>query len=157
MVMLDIRYLRDNPDEAEARLHKRGEAVGLAPFRALDGRRRELLGESEALKAERNNVSALIGRTKDKGQVQGEMARRRGVLRTRVSPVRVLKTIFRPVVPPTSSEAMNIPQRPNRRLAAWTARSPHSGRAARYPPRALSAARCRSARGTRPRLRRSPA
>jgi seryl-tRNA synthetase len=77
--MLDIRYLRDNLDEAEARLHTRGEAVGLAPFRALDARRRELLGESEALKAERNNVSALIGRTKDKSQLQGEMARMKEV------------------------------------------------------------------------------
>ena len=77
--MLDIRYLRDNPDEAEARLHTRGETVGLAPFRALDARRRTLLGESEALKAERNSVSALIGRTKDKSQVQGEMARMKEV------------------------------------------------------------------------------
>jgi seryl-tRNA synthetase len=77
--MLDIRYLRDNPDDAEARLHTRGEAVGLASFRALDARRRELLGESEALKAERNSVSALIGRTKDKSQVQGEMARMKEV------------------------------------------------------------------------------
>src|SRR5512135_3660181 len=77
--MLDIRYLRDNLDQAEARLHTRGEAVGLAPFRALDARRRELLGESEALKAERNSVSALIGRTKDKSQVQGEMARMKEV------------------------------------------------------------------------------
>ncbi len=77
--MLDIRYLRDNLDEAEARLHTRGEAVGLAPFRALDARRRELLGESEALKAERNSVSALIGRSKDKSQLQGEMARMKDV------------------------------------------------------------------------------
>src|SRR5512145_138676 len=77
--MLDIRYLRDNPDEAEARLHTRGEAVELAPFRALDARRRELLGESETLKAERNNVSALIGRTKDKSTVQGEIVRMKTV------------------------------------------------------------------------------
>ncbi len=77
--MLDIRYLRDNPDEAEARLHTRGETVGLAPFRTLDARRRELLCESETLKAERNSVSALIGKTKDKSQVQGEMARMKEV------------------------------------------------------------------------------
>ena len=77
--MLDIRYLRDNPDEAEARLHTRGEAVGLAPFRALDARRRELLGESETLKAERNSVSALIGRTKDKSKVQDEIVRMKAV------------------------------------------------------------------------------
>jgi len=77
--MLDIRTLRDHPDALETRLQARGEAVGLAPFRALDGRRRGLLGESEALKAERNSVSALIGRSKDKSQLQGEMARMKEV------------------------------------------------------------------------------
>ncbi|TLM65318.1 MAG: serine--tRNA ligase [Deltaproteobacteria bacterium] len=77
--MLDIRTLRDNLDATEARLHTRGEAVTLASFRDLDGRRRALLGESEALKAERNSVSALIGKTKDKSEVQGEMARMKEV------------------------------------------------------------------------------
>ncbi|MEJ2202344.1 MAG: serine--tRNA ligase, partial [Desulfuromonadaceae bacterium] len=37
-------------------------------------RRRELLSESETLKAEKNRVSAIIGKTKDKSQVQGEIA-----------------------------------------------------------------------------------
>ncbi len=48
-------------------------------FAQLDGRRRELLGEAETLKAERNQVSALIGKTKDKSQVQGEIARMKEV------------------------------------------------------------------------------
>src|SRR5512139_2755260 len=77
--MLDIRYLRDNLDVAESRLASRGEAVGLAPFRVLDERRRVLLGEGEALKAERNSVSALIGRTRDKSAVQGEIERMKTV------------------------------------------------------------------------------
>jgi seryl-tRNA synthetase len=77
--MLDIRYLRDNADEAAARLATRGEAVGLEAFRTLDARRRALLGESEALKAERNSVSALIGQTKDKSQVQTEIVRMKTV------------------------------------------------------------------------------
>jgi seryl-tRNA synthetase len=77
--MLDIRYLRDNLDEAEARLKTRGTAAGLEPFRALDARRRGLLGESEALKADRNSVSALIGQTRDKSQVQGEIVRMKAV------------------------------------------------------------------------------
>jgi seryl-tRNA synthetase len=77
--MLDIRYLRDNFEEAEARLKTRGEAVGLEPFHLLDSRRRVLLGENEALKAERNNVSALIGRAKDKSQVQDEIVRMKTV------------------------------------------------------------------------------
>jgi len=77
--MLDLKYLRDNLDEAERRLSTRGEQVNLAAFRELDSKRRELLGEAEALKAERNQVSALIGRTKDKSTVQGEIARMKDV------------------------------------------------------------------------------
>lgn len=77
--MLDIKYLRDNLDEAERRLATRGGALDLSAFRGLDQRRRELLGESESLKAEKNKVSALIGQTKDKSQVQTEIARMKAV------------------------------------------------------------------------------
>ena len=77
--MLDLKFLRDNPDEVEGRLASRGDAFDLDGFRELDGRRRELLGEAETLKAERNQVSALIGKTKDKNQVQGEIARMKEV------------------------------------------------------------------------------
>jgi seryl-tRNA synthetase len=77
--MLDLKYLRENLDEAERRLATRGEAVNLSAFRELDRRRRDLLGETEALKAEKNRVSVAIGQTKDKGQVQGEIARMKEV------------------------------------------------------------------------------
>jgi seryl-tRNA synthetase len=77
--MLDLKFLRDNLDEVERRLATRGGAVDLGAFRALDDRRRVLLSEAESLKAERNQVSALIGRTKDKSQVQGEIMRMKDV------------------------------------------------------------------------------
>lgn len=77
--MLDLKYLRENLDQAEARLATRGSAVNLSAFRGLDLRRRELLGESEALKAEKNRVSAIIGQSKDKSAVQGEIARSKEV------------------------------------------------------------------------------
>ena len=77
--MLDLKYLRDNLEEAQRRLATRGEEANLAAFTDLDRRRRELLGESEALKSEKNRVSAIIGQTKDKGQVQGEIARMKEV------------------------------------------------------------------------------
>ena len=77
--MLDLKFLRDNLDEVERRLATRGGAVDLGAFRALDDSRRSLLSEAESLKAERNQVSALIGRTKDKSQVQGEIARMKDV------------------------------------------------------------------------------
>jgi len=77
--MLDSRFLRDNLETATAQLATRGEAVDLSHFTKLDRARRELLSETETLKAERNQVSALIGRTKDKSQVQGEIGRMKEV------------------------------------------------------------------------------
>jgi len=77
--MLDLKYLRENLDEVERRLATRGGAVNLSAFRDLDRRRRDLLGETEALKAEKNRVSAVIGQTKDKGAVQGEITRMKEV------------------------------------------------------------------------------
>lgn len=77
--MHDLKYLRDNMDLAEARLATRGGTVDLSAFRDLDRRRRDLLGESETLKAEKNRVSALIGQTRDKSQVQGEILRMKEV------------------------------------------------------------------------------
>lgn len=77
--MLDIRYLRENFEVAQAALARRGGTIDLSGFAALDLKRRELLGESEGLKAEKNKVSDIIGRTKDKSQVQGEIARMKEV------------------------------------------------------------------------------
>jgi seryl-tRNA synthetase len=77
--MLDLKFLRDNLEEVERRLATRGGVVDLSAFSDLDGRRRGLLSEAESLKAERNQVSALIGRTKDKSQVQSEIARMKDV------------------------------------------------------------------------------
>ena len=77
--MLDIRYLRENFDAVEAALASRGSSEDLSGFADLDARRRALLGEAEALKAEKNRVSALIGKTADKSRVQDEIARMKEV------------------------------------------------------------------------------
>jgi seryl-tRNA synthetase len=77
--MLDIRFIRENLEEAETRLKTRGAGASLAGFRELDGRRRALLQESETLKALRNKVSDEISRVKDKSQVQGQIAEMREV------------------------------------------------------------------------------
>jgi len=74
--MLDPRYLRENLEEAEARLQTRGPGASLSGFRELDDRRRALLQQSESLKAERNRVSKVIGQAKDKSDptVKEQMA-----------------------------------------------------------------------------------
>ncbi|MCP4141571.1 MAG: serine--tRNA ligase [Chloroflexi bacterium] len=64
--MLDIRLIRENPDVVREALKKRQADVAVVDSAiALDGRRREILGEVEKLKAERNAVSKEIGRMKD--------------------------------------------------------------------------------------------
>lgn len=77
--MLDIKYLRENFDAAEKALATRGGGIDISAFKTLDLQRRELLGQAETLKAEKNTVSGLIGRTKDKSQVQDEIARMKEV------------------------------------------------------------------------------
>jgi len=77
--MLDMKFIRENLEEAEQRLATRGGAVSLDGFRALDERRRSLLRESETLKALRNTVSEEIARIKDKSQAQDKILEMREV------------------------------------------------------------------------------
>jgi len=77
--MLDSKYLRDNLEAIEKRLAARGGTVDLSGFRSLDDRRRDLLRQSEELKALRNRVSEEISRVKDKSQAQERIAEMRTV------------------------------------------------------------------------------
>jgi seryl-tRNA synthetase len=77
--MLDMKFIRENLDEAERRLATRGGTSYLEGFRDLDERRRTLLRDSESLKAAKNSVSEEIGRVKDKSQVQDKILEMREV------------------------------------------------------------------------------
>ncbi len=77
--MLDMKIIRENLEEIEQCLRRRGGESYLDGFRSLDERRRALLKEGEALKALRNSVSDEIGRTKDKSLVQGKIVEMREV------------------------------------------------------------------------------
>jgi seryl-tRNA synthetase len=80
--MLDMKYIRENLDEAERSLRTRGGASYLDGLRELDEERRKLLHANELLKAERNRVSDEIGRVKDKSQVQDQILQMRAVSQT---------------------------------------------------------------------------
>ena len=77
--MLDGKFLRENLENVEIRLRTRGGSVDLSGYRELDKRRRELLKQSEDLKALRNRVSEEISRVKDKNLVQTQIAEMREV------------------------------------------------------------------------------
>ena len=69
--MLDIKSLREDPDAARRALARRGDsslADVLDAALRLDGERREILGEVETLKAERNDASRRIGDRKRAGE-----------------------------------------------------------------------------------------
>ena len=66
--MLDIKYVRSNPEDVIAGMKKRGMDLDLAPFLALDEKRRALLTEVEQLKNTRNTVSKEIGKMKKSGE-----------------------------------------------------------------------------------------
>ncbi len=65
--MLDMRFVRDNPEEVRQALQNKGEEAALDDFLELDGRRRGRLQEVESLKNRRNTVSKEIGRLKKEG------------------------------------------------------------------------------------------
>jgi seryl-tRNA synthetase len=77
--MLDSKFLRDNLETVDARLKTRGGSLDLYAFREMDSRRRELLQQSEELKALRNRVSDEISKIKDKGQAQTQITGMREV------------------------------------------------------------------------------
>lgn len=78
--MLDMKYLRNNFDEVKGKLAHRGEDLSeLEKFGELDTRRRQLIAETEQLKAKRNEasqqISALKKEKKDADAVIQEMRR----------------------------------------------------------------------------------
>jgi seryl-tRNA synthetase len=74
--MLDLGYVRDHLDVIENVAVNRGIALDLKPFRAIDAERRQLITQTERLKAERNNASDEIVRLKKAGQDAGSILAR---------------------------------------------------------------------------------
>ena len=66
--MLDLRLIREQPDEVERALGLRGEAVSLRPILEAEAERRRLVTQTEELKAERNRASEAIGQAKRRGE-----------------------------------------------------------------------------------------
>jgi seryl-tRNA synthetase len=67
--MLDIKLIRENPDEIKKKLNLRGDFGKLVDsIGELDKKRREIIGEVERLKNLRNTVSAEIAKMKKEGK-----------------------------------------------------------------------------------------
>lgn len=66
--MLDIKFIRENPDQTAKGLSAKGAAIDLPRLLSLDADRRSLLKEVEDLKAKRNTASDEIALLKKQGK-----------------------------------------------------------------------------------------
>lgn len=66
--MLDMKFVRDNPELVIEAVKKRNGELNLDEFLALDKERREVTQSAEALKMERNSASKEIGMMKKNGE-----------------------------------------------------------------------------------------
>ena len=68
--MLDIKYIRENPEEVISRLLIKGKDAreDIEAILALDGERRTLITETEAIKAEQNKMNKLVPQYKKEGK-----------------------------------------------------------------------------------------
>jgi seryl-tRNA synthetase len=73
--MLDIKLIREQPEFVKEGIRRRGDDPALVDeVLRLDARRRELLGEVERLKAEKNAASKAIGKIKDPAERAQQIA-----------------------------------------------------------------------------------
>lgn len=110
--MLDIQRIRDDPEEVKRGLARRGERPPLERILELDGERRRLLGEVEALRGERNRASKEIGAMKDGAD------RKAAIERTRLLGERIeaLDGRVREVEAQLEAELFQIPNLPDPRV-----------------------------------------
>lgn len=76
--MLDIKFIRSNPETVVEAMKTRGMNLDLSEFLALDEKRRKILSEVEQLKSKRNTVSKEIGMMKKKGENADELVKEMG-------------------------------------------------------------------------------
>jgi seryl-tRNA synthetase len=82
--MLDIKFIRSNPDEIRDGLRKRRSKLDLEQFLAIDQKRRDLLLETEELKARRNQASVEMARMKKTGENAEPLLAELGIVSARI-------------------------------------------------------------------------
>ncbi|MEE2884569.1 MAG: serine--tRNA ligase [Chloroflexota bacterium] len=64
--MINIEFLRTNPEQIKSAAQKRGDTVSVDLIIELDSKRRTLIAESDSLRARRNEVSKQLSQAKEK-------------------------------------------------------------------------------------------
>ena len=66
--MIDVNLIRADAEAIRQRYLKRGKDIDFSDFLALDEQRKQLIAETEAMKAKRNKVSAEVPKLKKEGK-----------------------------------------------------------------------------------------
>jgi seryl-tRNA synthetase len=108
--MLDIKRIRDDFAVVDAALARRGGDYDLGVLRALDEKRRQLVGKTETLQRERNDLSKQIGQLKKAGGEADDLqARVRGI----ADEARGLEEALQRVDAEIAERLLNIPNLPH--------------------------------------------
>ena len=81
--MLDLKLMQRDPDLVRAALEKRNSKIDVAEFTAMDERRKALIAEVEALKAEKNRVGPEIAKRKKAGEDASDLLEKMGLVAER--------------------------------------------------------------------------
>jgi len=108
--MLDIRRIRNNPEEVVELLKRRNPDLSLGKVLELDKTRREKLVEVENMKAEQNKESKQVPQLKKEGKDVTEILQNMKVLAEKV---KVLDEEVKEIDVLIEQELLNIPNTPN--------------------------------------------
>ncbi|NRA04130.1 MAG: serine--tRNA ligase [Myxococcales bacterium] len=117
--MLDLRFIRENPDTVRENLRKRGASVDLDALLSLDQERRQLITDLEELRRQRNELAkSMKGRKpSDAEREQGrELKQREPGLQAELERIeaeidallRTIPNLVQPDVPEGASEEANL-------------------------------------------------
>ncbi|RKX25409.1 MAG: serine--tRNA ligase, partial [Candidatus Zixiibacteriota bacterium] len=70
--MLDLKYIRENSEKVKAGIASKNDKSDIDAILKMDSLRRDFIHQVEALKSERNRVSAEIGKKKKMGEPADE-------------------------------------------------------------------------------------
>jgi len=108
--MLDIKRIRNNPEEVEKLLKKRNPALSLNKILKLDKVRREKLVETENMKAEQNKVSKQVPQLRKEGKNVTQILHE---MKDLVEKINILDSDIKNLDVKIEEELLSIPNTPN--------------------------------------------
>ena len=109
--MLDLKFIRENPEIVRKAMDQKGEEANLDQLLSLDLKRRDLLQETELLKQQRNEGSRRIGRTQ--GAENTDLARERAKMQQISSRIKGLDEQLRSVEQELNRLLLGLPNLPD--------------------------------------------